>query len=515
MATNWRILSPIGGAALAALLLGACGGDTPEAVQESLSQAAPALAFADESHADCVSTVLLDTVGFESLAQDGHTSTSLTEQPDSIVEIVAAYDSDELRTALTSCLDVDAMFRHQLAAHNNDEAIVCRQAFEPGIGLVDEFLQQQFDGEEISLTFTDDDDTRDLLRPCLDEQSFGSMFNIDDPDELGAAVLAALPPGLLAQPCAAEALVGAIGAEELNDVGITIEDATIDLDALYALVQDRPEVTVDAVKAIEAELSSALIECNTLSDSKRIELFNSQPLTGACGIDAVESEWIDAVIDAELGRGSVTQPNGLLRKAFDDCALERAEQRSGIVLSEASALEARRFSDLFYADIRHFSVEEVTATPQMLDCAFYVAVATMGVDEMERLHEETFSAQSEEQFMAAYLQIVSAVGNGRYTCEDTRLYLLSDMQRIGFSEETLECVADGASSLEDLAHLHLLVTTGETSSETEYRFYFAEVHSLLDRLEQCHTIAEQSLYTDYLDAIGLGTGLGEPDTSSA
>jgi len=295
-----RRLTVIAGGGLLALALSACGGDNPELMQESLDSAAPTLAFVDDEHSTCAAEAILDHITFEQLVADGHTSESIAADPTSIKAIVESHESTELRTSLTGCLDVNSLFRDRLAERNGGEQLTCNTTFVSGTDLVDQFLDQRFDGVEGPLTINDTDEHRDLLRPCFSEANFAEAFDIDLAGELGPAITHALPKQVAATPCAGEAIVQKFGAEELNDMGVTVANPAFDFDAL------------DLDSTDEENVLEAIADCSELAVEKRRELRMDQPSHGACAMDAVESKWVSTMVRDAMGKDRGSEAEWLL-----------------------------------------------------------------------------------------------------------------------------------------------------------------------------------------------------------
>ncbi len=471
---------------LLALGLSACGGDTPEAMQESLGVAAPTLAFVDDEHSACAGEAILANVGFEKLAADGYSSEVISADPATVEAIVSDNDSPELRADLTECLDLDGLFRDELTKSNNDEPLACDTTFTADSPLVGQFLDQRFDGKKIKLSIEDTTEQRDELRPCFSEAAFATTFDVDLASDLGPAITKALPNGLAALPCAGDKIVAHFGAEQLNDLGVSVEEAELDLDALD-LEDDDQNAIVEAIS-----------NCTDLVADKTQDLRIAQPGHGACALSAVEAEWVSLTVTSELGEGRPSAAKWLLDDAVADCVIERAESVVERELTANERATGRRLSGLIY----RVSEDEYAATREMMDCAFFVATARFGEDHVEQIMETLFTAETEDQAWAAVDEFLEMLIPSRHACEGDSLLTFVDLYRIGFSDDTIECVARAHGGAEEVAALMVRVLTEEEPSFADLDEYYALIDTTLDSIDECasgdETSLVQTLKTYYL-----------------
>lgn len=475
---------------LLALGLSACGGDTPEAMQESLGVAAPTLAFVDEEHSACAGEAILANVGFEKLAADGYSSEVILADPATVEAIVSDNDSEELRADLTECFDVNGLFRDELTKSNSAEPLACDTTFTADSALVGQFLDQRFEGKKITLTIDDTPEQRDELRPCFSEAAFAKTFGVDLASDLGPAITDALPNGVSALPCAGDEVVAHFGAERLNELGVSVETAELDLGEL------------DLEDADQKAIIEAISNCSDLVAEKTQDLRTSQPGHGACALDAVEAEWLSTTVSGELGEGRPSAAKWLLEDAVADCVVERAESVVGRTLSGSERSTARKLSSLIDRVIE----DEYAATREMMDCAFYVAAARFGEDEVERMMENLFTAENEEQAWAALDEYLAMFIPSRHACEGDTLLTFVDLYRIGFSDDTIECVARAHGGAESTAALMVRVHSQQEPSFADLEAYYALGDITLDSIDECASNDEaslvQKLKTYYLTAEG-------------
>ena len=473
-----------GAVIVAALILSACGGDTPEAMQQVLVEAAPALAYTDDEHATCAGEAILTHVGFDQLAADGHTSDTVAAEPSTIVAIVEKYESDELQSALTECLDVDTLFRGHVANQLGVANLNCDATFRAGDPLVDQYLDDRFAGEDQPIEIADTAANRDVFRPCLTETAFSKAFDVDLASDLGPAITAALPKQVSARPCAGERIVENFGAEELNALGISVDSAAIDLEEL------------DLGEDDNALIVAAVTECSDLESEQRVELLQEQPSHGECALNAIVDEWTAETVKLELGVGKRLAAHWLLEDALADCWIERAESIVGRSMTEAERSSAQQHSRLI---VRWTEDDPFVATPEMLNCAVLVAIGDVGIAGVDSTFDQLLAANTDDEVYTAIDEFGALMAPARRACDGDSVYSLLEYYRVGFSAETIDCVARELGGADELAGLLVRGFTEDELSRADLDVWATITNDSLDAAETCRSGDEIGLVQELED----------------
>lgn len=474
-------------------VLSACAGDSPEAMQQELSNAAPVLAYFDEEHAPCAAEAILTNVGFEQLAENGFTSDGLAVEPTVIETIVDAHNSDDLRSGFIDCLDVDAAFRTHLAEQLDIDLIECDAAFAPGNALVDAYLTQRFDGIDRDLVIADTEDNRDMLRPCVPEAAFGSTFGIDLADDLIVAIDAELDDTLSSSdgdPCVGSALLDELGsAEAANELGITVDDPSFTLTSIGLSGEELDDFMLD------------LFNCGSFDDLKVAELRLTEPTFGPCVIDELraEQEWKLASVRGAFGvDNAIKNVESRESNALDDCLLMKVTELYG----EPERGEfgwSKDFAEGLYGSIVALDpgIERFGATLSETSCASFGALQGEDIDEWAGhiLRFEVDGIDPPAWVIEQAEAIVSKMALELRTCSGDFVYGMGDLQRAGFSDETLECVL-AKSPAEDAADaLDWFVTFDDSMSYVEAD---GIISSLFDAVDRCYSPDEAEMYDDWI-----------------
>ena len=474
----------------AAFLLGGCG-DSPESMQEALAETAPTLAYVDDTAANCAGEVILDNISFEELTAAGYSSDEFGADGSKIQEVIDQYDSPELRTALTGCIDVNDAFRGELIeqAGGAEDSVTCDYEFSTDDDLVNQYLDSRF-ADELPLEVEDTSDNRDLLRPCLAEAAFSQQFGLDLPSDLAAAIQAALPPSIEALPCAGESVVTEVGAETLNDIGVTVGTPDIDIRNLGLSISERNE------------LLGSLADCSEIDIARRSQLQSEQPVFGECAIDADLRVWKSHAIANELGQQTNLAELKLIEE-LRGCAQDRAEEITGTQLGMFDLTTMRTSAYIMVpADER---LAEMTATEAMLECAVGVLIGELGIDEYDALFDAWLMADNDTDFWLAHEAFLAEFYPARLACEGASVFVHIELYRLDFSQETIDCVDSFVGGADSFAALLINLYTNDEITQREIDAYFDSSALWEEGLEQCHTPAEDSKMAAIYDQWDAGT----------
>lgn len=492
-------LVPFGAILVASIALGACGGDSPAAMEQQLSSAAPTLAFVDDDQAPCAGQAILTTVGYEQLAADGHTSELLAEDPALVESIFADHDSADLREALNNCVDTSSLFQNQLVMQTGGDALVCDTTFSADDPVVDEYLDDRFTDNEASINIDDTAETRNLLRPCLTEESFAKQFGVDLAVDLGPAITQALPTAVHAEECAGSEIVDTFGAERLNELGLTVQSPKFTLDELDLETKDQNAI-LEAVTA-----------CSGIDDARRAELRSEEPSLGDCAVDAAGEKWKRVAVAAELGEGRQSAPEWLLDDAVADCAIETAEEIVGRSITSSERAAARNRATILAVPYDEF--DEYSATRSMLECAMFVAAAELGVDEFSNTFDSLWFAETDDAAYDAMKAFGDMLLPARRTCEGDSIFALVEFHRAGFSEETIDCVARDVGGVEHLADLYETVSLNPDATEAEDNAFYFAATAPYEAIADCYSSDEAAEYRAFQSVLN-NVGLGEEPNDS-
>ena len=302
-----------------AIILGACGGDSAESVEAAVAEAAPALSYVEEADGPCVARVVMDVVGFEELLLVGSTTDSIRESPEeSIATIFEDHDSEDLRTGVFECIDVDAMVREQLLSFNDGASLDCSTEFSRSTDFVSGHLNDRFDGGDSELQIADVPENRDALRPCLGETEFGDVFGLDRRQDLERAIEDGLEGEVRSDDvlCAAPALIDQLGSvESVNEAGITV---------------DTPKITIDDLDLDRDGLISlfdAVADCGSFAEGVAEHERTAEPTFEGCLVESFESDeqWRRALVEAALG-GTERSADLYRSRALNSCVGERVAE---------------------------------------------------------------------------------------------------------------------------------------------------------------------------------------------
>jgi len=479
-----------------ALALTACGGDTPEAVQGALQQAAPTLAYVDNDEGPCVADTMFAEVGFDQLALEGHTSESISLDPTgSIRTIFETHDSPALRTAITGCLDANGRFRTALSEQHLTDPVQCEAPFTTDEPLVDEYMNATIDGESPTIDLEDDEATRDLLRPCTTENDFSDIFGLTTSADLAIAIDAVLGDKLREDeaPCGGAPIVDAVGYEALNTLGIDADVVRVEID----------ELGLDD-EALEA-LTQELAQCSDFSERAATNYRTAEPYFGPCILEVIaeDEDWLTSKVEHAVGLALTERTAERVEStAIRDCWEERSVELFGeLEWSERTA--AKAFGTALYDALQEDDFGKYGTTAAEYNCMTYGLFYEIGSDEVYAATEDLYELDdTTEAFWKAYDTIWGRLGELKRECVGDWLTIAGDYERAGFSDETLECVKDSVD-VEGTAEVFTRRTFDLSWEEWDaYTFELdAAVIVLEDALTDCYTEEDQSMYDKYNDWI--------------
>jgi len=137
--------------------------------------------------------------------------------------------------------------------------------------------------------------------------------------------------------------------------------------------------------------------------------------------------------------------------------------------------------------------DEYVATLDMLECSFIVAATTQGVDELEQLMENLYTAETEEESWEAADAFFAVLFRSRHQCEGDSVFAFIDLYRVGFSDQTIECVGRSLGGTDEVAQLMLRVNTQPDPSWTDIEALYNIGDELLDEVIDCQADDEGRL----------------------
>lgn len=498
-------------AAIALLaVLASCGGDSPEAVRSALGNAAPNLAYVDPPESDCVADVVLNHVGFEQLAAEGHTSETLTNNPDSIADIAAVEESEELREALVTCFDIDAMFEASLVELNLDEPLECTNSDEATPDLRTQVIDRHFASDDSPLEISDTEEHRDLLRPCLGESAFASVFDLDTAEDLAVAIDAELGDDFAVDvsPCVGPLVIDAIGsAEATNRLGITVDEPTLVL------------ADLDLGTEITNELKSQIFDCGTFVEQTLSKYKVEEPNLADCMVDELASNdvWREAKVTAALGSpGSAYSAGRRVENARDDCLEARIEDIWGDV-DKFELSTAKDFGIGFHGGVTEEddSLAGYGHTLADIQCAAYGMLADVSLTRWIAAFEPAID-NPDNMTIAQFDELVAVLrvlDDAIRACVGDFNYLAVDITRAGFSSETISCIHE---SLGDVVEMADMAQEANFSNDINASIEMESIVGVLhDAVDDCYSDDERDVYEDWrawFDGFTQAVEYGEPDT---
>jgi len=399
-----------------AVVLAACGGDSPDAVEGALGEAAPTLAYVEPSEGSCVAGVLINTVGFDQLATEGHTSESITLSPDeSIDTILESHDSDELRGDLAGCLEVSAMIRAELVATNGDADLACNTEFDTGTNFVDEYIDGQFDGDAV-IDIDDTSENRDLLRSCLDEASFAETFDIDTRAELQSAIEDNLGRALRddSEPCLAPLVIDHFGsAEATNEAGITVESPDFELADLNDI-------------GAENDFLDAVYACSLLAEREAESNRTAEPVFVQCLANGLAETptWQRMLTSTALG--TLEEAKWVRRAHLDTCVRDRVDEVFGSTSTKERRAGAEIGIDYYWEFGGPDSEYHVRfgETEALLECAGVAVALGTDLDRLDELEELARNGNRTPELLQTWDDMLGLLGDGIALCaQDDFLFI--------------------------------------------------------------------------------------------
>ena len=498
-----------------ALALAACSGDSPESVEFALSEAAPTLAFVDESEGACVAQAMVGEVGFEGIMALGYSTSAIEESPAMAVsDLLDTHDSPELRQEFASCIDVDGLVRAQLVSMNNDSELACDTAFESGTDFVDDFIDDGFGGESGELSITDTEENRDALRSCLDEDAFADTFDIDRRTDLERAIEDEYDGVIRSngEPCVGATAIDHFGSPEaLNIMGVTVDSPSL----------SRENLGLDRNDQIHQGLLDAVLKCSSLAEDLAEFERSAEPNYHECLAARFDENttWSRRVVDDALGSSIGEAIEQSRSNALRVCVQERVEE----VFVGVGAPDR-----LWGANLGRYTYDQfLSYTPMSaafgrteadMQCAAVAVVEQVDLDRMTHLQETTDPDNPPEELVDLWIQWNVAFEDGMIRCTRDDLYwAMPGLYRGGFSDETIDCVSNAVGDTTELRFGIGVTSQAEFDAAVEALQDFLLVS--LDAMATCHSYDEADLYEDWLAWVDAdfqdgetGTQGGEPDS---
>jgi|GEM_PF-4834224 len=481
---------------LGALLLGACGADSPEDLAIAVQSAADTLDYPEGEEAACIGNSIFTEVGYDQLVADSHTISSLQLDPSgSIASLLETYASDTLDTSIVDCLDVDSRFRSELARQHLTAGITCQTEFGVESPVVKAHIDSVISGTDTSITIADTEELRDLLRPCASEDDFATAFGLKTSAELADVIDDELGTKLRRdkQPCAGPVIVEMVGFEALNEYPLGVDGKRLDFDELG--IDDDQRST----------LISAVAQCSDFVERARDDYRTAEPFFGPCAVDALkdDEDWLNPSVELALGlrssRRSIERAESFV---LDDCVETQIEESFGPVDA------ALRVSAFDYASglFRGTStlMEEYGPTEAEYKCMAYGLYHEIGLQEVLTASAILIEDKIETiEYWEAYDQLWGTLGRAGQACFGDWMVVSGDVHRAGFSEETLNCLRDELEEFGEIeTYANLLNADTAPLSDDEYW----DLVDLLDGwylaftsgLEDCYVDGENMIFDDYI-----------------
>ena len=477
------------------VLVAACaGGDTPEALQSALASSATDLPYVEQENAPCVGEAVLEDIGMETMQTEQITVARLDTGAISTAELLELHASDSLHVEVAECLDQTRLYRESLEASIAPAGLTCENTFEGRSGDVVLGLIAE---TPIVPEFDDTTENRDLLRTCLTDADFANLFGLDQRSDLVEALAFTLASDNsedqeVASTCVADSIVAAVGVEQLNAMGVTAEAdgfslATLDLDD--AAEDDLINEARECLGNFEAEASATAVGEVFFADCLLAGLVEDQgwvtlQVRGALGDQARERS-LERRVDAVL----------------DDCVEQRV-----IELWGADALDVRGAAGLFSSTTMSAlrtgaDSDKFVASEAELKCASYGLHNLKTEQELEEAYIG-FGEHSEEEFeyWIARDTVWGTFDRALRSCIGDWLYTSGDLERGGFSDNTLDCFRERFGSVSELADVMTVNTTELT--DAEFWDYSDDFDRLLfefeQALERCYADDEQDIFDDWV-----------------
>ncbi len=490
----------LGAIGVAAIGFAACGGDSPETLGQALTTASDSIDWVAEDEQECIGGAILDTVGFDSLIEQGITSEALATTPTIVTELVDD-GSAELDAAVEECVDADRLFRSSLASDVGLDIADCSADFSEASLAIDNRGNVMADGPTLELT--DTPEHRDLLRPCLDAATFGEAFDLDAPEDLISAVQAALPVGLreisVSDDCLAERMVSKFGVENLDDLGLTVDTPDLDLD-----------VFTDAEATF---ISDAAAGCSDATSGWRRELVNTHEPFADCVVAADGDAYNEQTIAIAFGEsGARRDRDQLADDGLAACADEVAEA-SFPTISRLDRIEADFLARTWLQDWEVSSPFNHAPSDHYYRCTMRGAYAELGRDEVDDIFFEYGNTDPESSaawdilvpFWQAYRDAQRACGGDWY-------FISAELHEAGASPETLDCIRKRLGDDDDIREMaDTLVAYSVDINDYRWESVLSEIDANFDR---CRNDSELRIYNEWhnymlggLDLSGVNTGV--------
>lgn len=467
--------------ALTLALVGCGGGDTPEELSLSLSDASETLPFADVADNGCIATAIIDEVGFDQLQTEAVTAQRLALEPTLITDVLETHHSDALDEALKSCLETDAMFRGALAPFAPG-GIQCDDPFTRDIATVENHLSEHMKEGQAELAIDDTPDMRDLFRPCLTEEDFAEMFGLDTRGELAAALNVELEErvdGTLRTNCGGKSIVAEFGVEDLAEMGLTTETPNLNITRL-----DIPAETRSA-------MLKAIAECVSYDDVLRAEVLKHDPMLADCLAEELSAGYQQDRIWFNLGERS---REVVLDRMIDRAGGECLEMQIETVFGEFNLLKMQSVNALAFV----FTLEddELASTRSSMRCAAYGAYLDVGQEALDAELETFLSGAEDDPATWRALNVVLvALMENKHECLGDWLLLSDNLYLAGFRNETLECVHKRfEGQIAGMAALYVRYVTDPDVTWTEIIQMETFLEDLYDQTELCMDVSEQRTY---------------------
>ena len=483
-------------AAFAGVVLVGCGGETPGELQSTMQAAAETIEFGTAGDSECLGDAIFDTVGFDTLVADGHTTESVAlDEEGSIDAIFDKHRSDALDDALASCLDADDRFRSELGSQHLSNGVQCEDTFDTDTPLVADFVDAVVAGEDTTITIDDTPELRTFIRSCATDDDFAAVFGLQTAAELATRIDTSFGSHLRTdkQPCAGAPIVDSVGFERMNEIGIGIDGAAFSIDSLELDDQARNK------------LINTISSCTDHIEQAETRYRIAEPYFGACVLESVtnDDEWIRRSTERGLNRLNRDRTvERIETSALDSCVEHRITEVYGENKS-STRLAARQFAAGLVEGIKQDDPDthRYGTTEAEYQCMAYGLFDQIGVSAVYEATDVLAIADFESlEYWEASDTIWTPMTTARRECVGDWLFLSGDLHRAGFEDETLGCLR---SELDGYGEFADLITTDVNElSDDEFWEYAVEFDNwyfaFTDGLEGCYQADEQQIFDDYI-----------------
>ncbi len=455
------------------LLLASCG-DAEADHRAAVEAAIPNdLAFAEPDDAACLGAAIEQQHSLVGLESKGLGTEALTVGSGDLSSLFEELDAETIATAY-QCIDADervvSQFSGQFSLDLTPGCVAATDLADPMVAAT------VLGGADIDVSR----DLRAVVRGCLSDEDFSTLFGLDSPAALAAA-LEISPGGLTIQDpgqatCVGDYVVAQIGAERLNDADVSIA---------------QPDPYSNQSKLSEEEQSSVLdglIECEALEPMLLDKAISTEPTVGACAIERLSVEARRELFET-IRTVQRRWERGDYSNALNTCIDERLDEIYGAppVLSGDSAAVIEGFKIGFESDpfIAEFNRYEDKCMTRYFSLNYSDEANQMLIDFYE-------SGGDAAQMPDGLLILVTGAGE----CLDPMRTIRHQLDVFEFGDETQSCIMDDLPleiAEDSMDSVSLFLDEPQRQAD-----YIAASEEIERRIDECATSREFQRLDDIL-----------------